>query len=114
MPARYRPLVSLPKEEGEQAKWRWFPKGEEREFQFNESLRPLEAHRKQLTVFGGLSRPNGRRMGGHDTGDTFLTGTLLNTKFLRNTVSCRAPLRHPDICADLAFERDRLLAAYDR
>ena len=26
-------------------------------------------------------------MGGHDTGDTFLTASLLNSKFLRNTVS---------------------------
>lgn len=79
--------VSLPKEDGEQAQWRWFPKGEGRDFQFNESLRPLEPHRNKLTVLGGMSHPNGRRMGGHDTGDTFLTGSLLNSKFLRNTVS---------------------------
>ena len=38
-------------------------------------------------MLGGLSHPNGRRMGGHDTGDTFLTGALLTSKFLRNTVS---------------------------
>ena len=79
--------VSLPKEDGEQANWRWFPNGEGRDFQFNDSLKPLEPHRNRLTVLGGLSHPNGRRMGGHDTGDTFLTGTLLNSKFLQNTVS---------------------------
>jgi hypothetical protein len=79
--------VSLPKEDGEQAKWRWFPNGAGRDFQFNESLQPLEPHRRQLTVLGGMSHPNGRRMGGHDTGDTFLTGSLLTSKFLRNTVS---------------------------
>jgi len=79
--------VSLPKEDGEQAKWRWFPNGEGHDYQFNESLKPLESHRRRLTVLGGLSHPNGRRMGGHDTGDTFLTGTLLNSKFLQNTVS---------------------------
>lgn len=79
--------VSLPKEDGDQAKWRWFPNGEGRNYQFNESLRPLEAHRSRLTVLGGMSHPNGRRMGGHDTGDTFLTASLLNSKNLRNTVS---------------------------
>jgi len=79
--------VSLPKEDSEQAKWRWFPNGEGRDYQFNESLKPLESHRDNLTVLGGLSHPNGRRMGAHDTGDTFLTGSLLTSKFLRNTVS---------------------------
>ena len=79
--------VSLPKEDGEQAKWRWFPNGEGRDYEFNESLKPLESHRDSLTVLGGLSHPNGRRMGAHDTGDTFLTGSLLTSKFLRNTIS---------------------------
>ncbi|MFP6766298.1 MAG: DUF1552 domain-containing protein, partial [Planctomycetaceae bacterium] len=79
--------VSLPKEDSEQAKWRWFPNGEGREFQFTETLKPLETHREHLTVLGGLSHPNGRRMGGHDTGDTFLTGALIQDGFLRNTIS---------------------------
>ena len=79
--------VSLPKEDSEQAPWRWFPSGEGRDFQFTETLKPLEPHRGNLTVLGGLSHPNGRRMGGHDTGDTFLTGAFLNNQYLRNTVS---------------------------
>lgn len=79
--------VSLPKQDGPQAKWRWFPEGEGEDFRFNESLKPLDPLRDQLSVLGGLSHPQGRRMGGHDTGDTFLTGALLTSKFLRNTVS---------------------------
>ena len=79
--------VSLPKEDSEHAKWRWFPQGEGRDYQFNESLKPLESLREKLTVLGGLSHPNGRRMGAHDTGDTFLTGAMLEGKFLRNSVS---------------------------
>lgn len=86
--AMYFPFgVSLPKGDGEHAQWRWFPNGSGRDFQFNKSLQPLEAHRENLTVLGGLSHPQGRKMGGHDTGDTFLTGALLSSKFLRNTVS---------------------------
>jgi len=79
--------VGLPKEDGDNANWRWFPKGEGRDYQFTEVLKPLEPHRQKLTVLGGLSHPNGRRMGGHDTGDTFLTGAFLNNKFLTNTIS---------------------------
>ena len=88
MCAIYFPFgVSLPKEDSEQAKWRWFPNGEERDFEFNESLKPLEPLREKLTVLGGLSHPNGRKMGAHDTGDTFLTGALLEGRYLRNSVS---------------------------
>ncbi len=79
--------VGLPKENSEQAKWRWFPDGEGKDYKFTETLKPLEPHRKNLTVLGGLSHPNGRRMGGHDTGDTFLTGAFLNNKMLHNKVS---------------------------
>ena len=79
--------VSLPKEESEQAKWRWFPNGEGRDYQFNESLKCLDPLRQKLTILGGLSHPNGRKMGAHDTGDTFLTGALLEGKFLRNSIS---------------------------
>lgn len=79
--------VSLPKEDSEQANWRWFPNGEGRDFQFTEVLKPLEGRRESVTVLGGLSHPNGRKMGGHDTGDTFLTGSLITGGYLRNTVS---------------------------
>lgn len=79
--------VGLPKEGSEQAKWRWFPNGEGRDYQFTDTLKPLQKHRDDITVLGGLSHPNGRKMGGHDTGDTFLTGAFMHNKFLRNTVS---------------------------
>jgi len=79
--------VGLPKEDSENAQWRWFPQGEGRNFQFTQVLQPLDKHRGKISVLGGLSHPNGRRMGGHDTGDTFLTGAFLNNKFLHNTIS---------------------------
>ena len=79
--------VSLPKEDSQHANWRWFPKGAGRNFQFNDSLTPLESIRDHLTIIGGLSHPNGRKMGAHDTGDTFLTGAHLEGRYLRNSVS---------------------------
>lgn len=79
--------VALPSEQHEHAKWRWFPNGEGKDYQFTETLKPLESLRDKITILGGLSHPNGRRMGAHDTADTFLTGAFLNNKFLVNTVS---------------------------
>ena len=79
--------VSLPSAKGGDAKWRWFPKSEGADYQPSHTLEPIQPLRDKLTVLGGLSHPMGRKMGAHDTADTFLTGAYLNNKFLRNTVS---------------------------
>jgi hypothetical protein len=78
--------VSLPKKESD-AQWSWFPSGEGRDFQFNESLKCLEPLRDHVTVLGGLSHPNGRKIGGHDTADIFLTAAQLKGGQLKNSVS---------------------------
>ena len=79
--------VSLPNAKGGDAKWRWFPESEGADYQLSHTLEPIQPLRDKLTVIGGLSHPMGRKMGAHDTADTFLTGAYLNNKFLRNTVS---------------------------
>lgn len=79
--------VSLPPDDHEHAAWNWFPKGEGRDFEFNQSLKPLEPLRDQVTILGGLSHPHGRKMGGHDTSDIFLTGAELKGSQLRNSIS---------------------------
>jgi hypothetical protein len=81
--------VSLPKIDGEYGQWHWFPKGGGKDFTFNKSLEPLEAMRDQVTVLGGLSHPKVRRIGGHDSGDTFLTGEEMSlaTTGLKNSIS---------------------------
>ncbi len=81
--------VSLPKQDGEYGQWNWFPKGSGRDFTFNKSLEVLEPFRDQVTVLGGLSHPKVRRIGGHDSGDTFLTGEELSLAAtgLKNSIS---------------------------
>ena len=81
--------VSLPKQDSEFGQWNWFPKGEGRGFTFNKSLEPLEPYRNQVTVIGGLSHPKVRRIGGHDSGDTFLTGEEMSLRAtgLKNSIS---------------------------
>ena len=81
--------VSLPKQDGEYGQWNWFPKGSGKNFTFNKSLEALEPFRDQVTVLGGLSHPKVRRIGGHDSGDTFLTGEELSLSAtgLKNSIS---------------------------
>lgn len=79
--------VSLPPEKHEHAQWNWFPQGEGKDFQFTSVLKSLEPMRKEVTVLGGLSHPNGRRMGGHDTGDIFLTGASFKGSQYANSIS---------------------------
>jgi hypothetical protein len=79
--------VSLPKEGSAEARWNWFPNETGREFQFNESLKCLEPLRERVSVLAGLSHPNGRRIGGHDSADIFLTAAELKGGQLKNSVS---------------------------
>jgi hypothetical protein len=79
--------VSLPEKDSEHAHWRWFPEGGERDFRFTKTLDILEPLRDDITILEGLSHPECRNMGAHDTGDTFLTGSKLSGKFLKNSIS---------------------------
>lgn len=79
--------VSLPSDKSEHAEWNWFPKQEKDTFQFRNSLKSLEPLREHVTVLGGLSHPAGRKMGGHDTGDIFLTGANFRGTTYRNSIS---------------------------
>ncbi len=86
--AIYFPYGIVQRREGTSAsEWNWFPQGSGADFRFNRSLIPLEPLRSKLTILGGLSHPNGRNMGGHDTADTWLTGAELKEGHLENTVS---------------------------
>lgn len=80
--------VSLPKQDGPEAMWRWFPNQTGRDFTFNKSLECLQPIRNNLTVLSGLSHIQVRGIGGHDSGDTFLTGTGISaTNGFKNTIS---------------------------
>lgn len=79
--------VSLPPDDHEHREWNWFPGGEGEKFQFTKTLSSLEDLRSDVTVLGGLSHPNGRKMGGHDTGDIFLTGASFHGSQFQNSIS---------------------------
>ncbi|MFT5129580.1 MAG: hypothetical protein ACI8W8_003205 [Rhodothermales bacterium] len=80
--------ASSPKPDQDGAEWGWLPAGEGRDFTFNKSLEVLEPMRDQLTILGGLSHTSVRKIGGHDSADTFLTGEALSVNSgLKNTIS---------------------------
>lgn len=79
--------VSLPSEKSDDADWNWFPKGEGQNFEFRNALKSLEPLRNDVTILGGMSHPHGRKMGGHDTGDIFLTGAEFKGTQYQNSIS---------------------------
>ena len=79
--------VSLPRKKDDSAKWQWFPDAVGRDYRFNESLKCLEPLREHLSILGGLSHPHGRKIGGHDSADIFLTAAELKGGQLKNSVS---------------------------
>ena len=86
--AVYFPYGALtPRKDSPDKEWGWMPQGEGRDYDFNKSLRSLEPFRDQLTFLKGLSHLNGRRMGGHDTADIWLTGAQFKGGSFRNSIS---------------------------
>ncbi|MAI74230.1 MAG: hypothetical protein CMM01_25500 [Rhodopirellula sp.] len=79
--------VAVPREDDPSRQWGWFPTGEGKDFKFTHVLNSLEALRDNVTVIGGISHPNGWAMGGHDTGDIYLTGSLMKNGVFTNTIS---------------------------
>lgn len=79
--------VALPKEDDAERDWGWFPRGQGKDYQLTNVLQPLEAMRSEMTIFGGLSHPRCRKMNGHDTGDTWLTGNSFQGINCQNTIS---------------------------
>ncbi|MBL4766456.1 MAG: DUF1552 domain-containing protein [Rhodobacteraceae bacterium] len=67
--------------------WSWFPVREGDNFRYTNVMKPLEPLRQYVSVIGGLSHPTGRGIGGHDTGDIFLTGASFAGGNLQNSVS---------------------------
>lgn len=79
--------ASVPGDDHEERDWGWFPVREGDGFRYTKVMEPLSALRNSVSVIGGLSHPTGREIGGHDTGDIFLTGAGFKGANFKNTVS---------------------------
>lgn len=75
-----------------------------RDYELSPSLKPLEKHRHDFTVFSGLHHPNGLGQA-HVCADTWLTGAKIDAQSARkyeNTISC------DQLMAELTGQRTRL------
>ena len=90
--------VVIQKDDAPGAKWNWFPSGAGKEFEFTHAHQSLNPLKEDLSVIGGMSHPNGRKMDGHDTADVWLTAAELKGGQLKNTISMDQliALRHWD------------------
>ena len=79
--------ASVPGDDHEDRDWGWFPIREGNSFRFTKVMESLNSLRDYVSVLGGLSHPTGRDIGGHDTGDIFLTGASFAGANFKNTVS---------------------------
>ncbi len=79
--------ASMPGENHEDRDWGWFPVREGDSFRYTKVMEPLAPLREYVTLIGGLSHPSGHGIGGHDTGDMFLTGASFKGANYTNTVS---------------------------
>ncbi len=66
--------------------WHWFPHTDGAEYRLTKSLEPLAAHRRDMTILGGMSHPTSRLLVGHNTVDVWLTGADIRVN-LQNSIS---------------------------
>jgi hypothetical protein len=77
LPSRNRPHFQ---------EWHWFPHTAGNNYKLTRSLDPLEPHKRDMTIFGGLSHPTSRQLVGHNTVDVWLTGADIRVN-LENSIS---------------------------
>lgn len=80
--------VAIPREEPADSHdgWSWFPSAAGSEYEFTKPLEPLAAHRRDMSIFGGMSHPSSRLLVGHNTVDVWLTGADIRVS-LENSIS---------------------------
>ncbi|MDB2499762.1 DUF1552 domain-containing protein [bacterium] len=79
--------ASVPGDDHDDRDWGWFPVIEGDSFRYTKVMEAFNPLREHISVIGGLSHPTGRGIGGHDTGDIFLTGASFGGANFKNTVS---------------------------
>jgi hypothetical protein len=68
--------------------WSWWPQGELGEIKsFNKSTEPFKPLKDNLTYLRGLDHKGGYKLGGHSSGDVFLTGAQMSEGEPANNIS---------------------------
>ena len=67
--------------------WSWWPCAEPGPLTFNQSSKPFEELKESLTYLRGLDHKGGWKLGGHSSGDVFLTGADMAEIETTNNIS---------------------------
>jgi hypothetical protein len=68
--------------------WSWWPQGEPGEIKtFNKSTKPFQELKENVTYLRGLDHKGGYKLGGHSSGDVFLTGADMAENEPTNNIS---------------------------
>lgn len=68
--------------------WSWWPQGGPGKIEsFNKSTKPFEALKDSITYLRGLDHKGGWTLGGHSSGDVFLTGAMMAEQETTNNIS---------------------------
>lgn len=68
--------------------WSWWPQGDPGEIKsFNKSTEPFKDLKNQLSYLRGLDHKGGYKLGGHSSGDVFLTGADMAEQEPTNNIS---------------------------
>jgi hypothetical protein len=76
-----------PKKSQAHEEWNWFPLGQGTDYRLTNTLAALEPYREKMSILGGLSHPNSRRLLGHLAGDTWLTAGDVRGSQYKNRIS---------------------------
>jgi len=66
--------------------WTWFPRTGGSDYELTKPLEPLAPHRRDMSIFGGMSHPSSRLLVGHNTVDVWLSGADIRVS-LENSIS---------------------------
>ncbi|MDB4807566.1 DUF1552 domain-containing protein, partial [bacterium] len=67
--------------------WSWWPCSESGPLSFNQSSKPFEPLKDQISYLRGLDHKGGWSMGGHSSGDVFATGADMTEQEKTNNIS---------------------------
>ena len=69
--------VPMPESDAEKLKFGWFPIGTGKGYKAPAMHKSIMSNRQNITFLSGLSHPKMNKRSGHDTGDSFLTGSAI-------------------------------------
>ena len=83
------PIPSNPSQERAHHPWSWWPCADAGPLTFNQSSKPFEPFKDDISYLRGLDHAGGWKLGGHSSGDVFATGADRVTEAVNVLIECQ-------------------------